>query len=95
MKISTVSFVEHRTAAQAYGSLAGSLRRLVLVMPGACTSCNGSTSSSCCCCGGKESVRTIRTFSEAAQVFPQVQAPSQVGGGVAVPGGRVTQAPGG
>jgi hypothetical protein len=40
-------------------------------------------------------VRTIRTFSEAAQVFPQVQAPSQVGGGVAVPGGRVTQAPGG
>ena len=94
MKISTACFVEHRVAGHQHGGRSGRLRPM-LVLPGACTSCNGSSSTSSCCCGTKDpEIRVVRSFAEAARIFPEVQVPAQLGG-VNTLAGRSAQTPGG
>jgi len=73
VKLRTDIFVEHRTIGEQFGTY-GSTLRPTCVLPGACTSCNGSSSTSCCS-SLKERVENpvlanpIRTFDQAAHVF--------------------------
>jgi hypothetical protein len=50
MKLTTTAFVEHRTAG-APELLAPAAGPGLLLAPGACTTCLGSTCCSSCCCG--------------------------------------------
>jgi hypothetical protein len=76
MEIETDLFVEHRTPGDAFGAYGSSLYP-TCVLPGACTSCNGSSSTSCCNSlkervslpGLAVLVAPIKTFDKAARVF--------------------------
>lgn len=84
MKLRSSAFVEHRAVGEQF-----SVQRRALhtsfVLPGACTSCNGSSSTSCCSSSKTrrpESVLSNLTFVEAASSFAapvrQVAVPASI-----------------
>ena len=50
MKLTTEAFVEHQTSG-AQGAAMEYATEVVMMAPGACTTCLGSTCCSCCCSG--------------------------------------------
>src|SRR2546423_923958 len=70
MNLQTEVFVEDRAVGEPFGAYGNSLRP-TCVLPGACTSCNGSSSTSCCSSmeAMQRVINPVRTFDQAARVF--------------------------
>ena len=70
MKLKTQSFIEHRAVGEQFGVYGHKLRPN-FILPGACTSCNGSSCCSCCVFDRPQTV-VARTFIQAAAVQARV-----------------------